>query len=115
MLAIQWFRLFRRGLSGFAESMAQAVHDFRSVVDYLRHTGVERIALTGISLGSYTSALVASVEDRLEVVIPNCPVVTPSTMFDQVVPGQQAGAPGVAVVRHQPRGARRLAGLPLPR
>jgi dienelactone hydrolase len=80
------FGYFARGLSGFAESMAQAVHDFRSVVDYLRHTGVERIALTGLSLGGYTSALLASVEDRLEAVIPNCPVVTPSTMFDQWFP-----------------------------
>lgn len=80
------FGYFAGGLSGFAESMAQAVHDFRSVVDYLRHTGVERVALTGISLGGYTCALVASVEDRLEAVIPNCPVVTPSTMFEQWFP-----------------------------
>ena len=69
--------------------MAQAVHDFRSIVDYLRHTGVDRIALTGISLGGYTSALVASVDDRLEAVIPNCPVVTPSTMFDEWFPANK--------------------------
>jgi pimeloyl-ACP methyl ester carboxylesterase len=80
------FGYFAGGLSGFAESMAQAVHDFRSIIDYLQHTGVERIALTGLSLGGYTSALVASVDDRLEAVIPNCPVVTPSTMFDQWFP-----------------------------
>lgn len=80
------FGYFARGLSGFAESMAQAVHDFRSVVDYLRHTGVQRVALTGISLGGYTSALLAAVEDRLEAVIPNCPVVTPSTMFNEWFP-----------------------------
>lgn len=83
------FGYFAGGLSGFAESMAQAVHDFRSVVDYLRHTGVDRIALTGISLGGYTSALVASVDDRLEAVIPNCPVVTPATMFDQWFPANK--------------------------
>ncbi|OBG30346.1 S9 family peptidase [Mycobacterium sp. 852002-51057_SCH5723018] len=80
------FGYFSGGLSGFAEAMAQAVHDFRSIVDYLRHTGVERIALTGISLGGYTSALVASVEDRLEAVIPNCPVVSPATMFHEWFP-----------------------------
>lgn len=45
------------------EVMAQAVHDFRSVVDYLEYTGVDRIALTGISLGGFTSVL-ASVDDR---------------------------------------------------
>ncbi len=80
---------FAGGLCGFAEAMAQAVHDFRSIIDYLRHTGVERIALTGISLGGYTSALVASVDDRLEAVIPNCPVVTPSTMFDEWFPANK--------------------------
>lgn len=80
------FGYFAGGLSGFAEAMAQAVHDFRSIIDYLRDTGVERIALTGISLGGYTAALVASVDDRLEAVIPNCPVVTPITLFSQWFP-----------------------------
>jgi pimeloyl-ACP methyl ester carboxylesterase len=83
------FGYFAGGLAGFAEAMAQAVHDFRSIIDYLRHTGVERIALTGISLGGYTSALVASVDDRLEAVIPNCPVVTPATMFDEWFPANK--------------------------
>jgi dienelactone hydrolase len=80
------FGYFATGLSGFAESMAQAVHDFRSVVDYLRHTGVQRVALTGISLGGYTSALLATVEDRLEAVIPNCPVVAPAKLFGEWFP-----------------------------
>ncbi|EJO90957.1 alpha/beta hydrolase family protein [Mycobacterium colombiense] len=83
------FGYFAGGLSGFAEAMAQAVHDFRSLIDYLRHTGVDRIALTGISLGGYTSALMASADDRLEAVIPNCPVVTPSTLFDEWFPANQ--------------------------
>lgn len=80
------FGYFSRGLGGFAEAMAQAVHDFRSILNYLRHTGVDRIALTGISLGGYTSALVASVDGRLAAVIPNCPVVTPATMFETWFP-----------------------------
>jgi pimeloyl-ACP methyl ester carboxylesterase len=83
------FGYFAGGLGGFAEAMAQAVHDFRSIIDYLRHTGVDRIALTGISLGGYTSALVASVDDRLEAVIPNCPVVTPATMLDEWFPANK--------------------------
>jgi len=83
------FGYFASGLSGFAEAMAQAVHDFRSTVHYLRHTGVDRVALTGISLGGYTSALLASVDDRLEAVIPNCPVVTPATMFHQWFPANK--------------------------
>ncbi|MCV7385346.1 prolyl oligopeptidase family serine peptidase [Mycolicibacter longobardus] len=67
---------FSHGMSGFAEAMAQAVHDFRSMVDYLESTGVERVALTGLSLGGYTSALLAAVEPRLQAVIPNVPVVS---------------------------------------
>lgn len=80
---------FARGLSGFAEAMAQAVHDFRSIVDYLRHTGVDRIGLTGISLGGYTAALLAAIDDRLEAVIPNCPVVTPAAAFDDWFPANK--------------------------
>ncbi|MEB3020366.1 alpha/beta hydrolase family protein [[Mycobacterium] crassicus] len=67
---------FSHGMSGFSEAMAQAVHDFRSMVDYLEFTGVDRIALTGLSLGGYTSALLAAVEPRLQAVIPNVPVVS---------------------------------------
>ena len=89
------FGYFSGGLSGFAEAMAQAVHDFRSIVDYLRHTGVDRVALTGLSLGGYTSALVASVDDRLEAVIPNCPVVTPATLFDEWFPANKLVALGL--------------------
>lgn len=85
---------FARGLTGFAETMAQAVHDFRSVMDWLRHTGVDRIALTGMSLGGYTSALVAAVDDRLEAVIPNVPVVTPESAFDDWWPANKLVALG---------------------
>lgn len=70
------FGYFSHGMSGFAEAMAQAVHDFRSVVDYLELTGVDRVALTGLSLGGYTSALLAAVEPRLQAVVPNVPVVS---------------------------------------
>lgn len=77
---------FADGLGGFAEAMSQAVHDFRSVLDYLEHTGVDRIALTGMSLGGYTSALIASVDDRVQAVIPNVPVVTPDAAFDDWFP-----------------------------
>ncbi|MDD4866828.1 MAG: prolyl oligopeptidase family serine peptidase, partial [Mycobacterium sp.] len=93
------FGYFSRSLSGFAEAVAQAVHDFRSTVDYLRHTGVERIALTGISLGGYTSALVASVDDRLQAVIPNCPIVTPATMLDTWFPANKLVGLGLRLSR----------------
>jgi pimeloyl-ACP methyl ester carboxylesterase len=77
---------FADGFTGFAEAMAQAVHDFRSVLDHLEYTGVDRIALTGMSLGGYTSALIAGVDDRIQAVIPNVPVVTPESAFDDWFP-----------------------------
>lgn len=80
---------FALGMSGFAEAMAQAVHDFRSVVDYLEYTGVERIALTGLSLGGYTSALLAAAEPRLQAVIPNVPVVSVAAEIDDWFPANK--------------------------
>ncbi|CAA0104250.1 putative protein [Mycolicibacterium vanbaalenii] len=80
---------FAHGFAGFAEAMAQAVHDFRSLVDYLEYTGVDRIALTGMSLGGYTSALIASVDDRIQAVIPNVPVVTPDRTVDEWFPANK--------------------------
>lgn len=77
---------FAHGFAGFAEAMAQAVHDFRSILDYLEFTGVDRIALTGMSLGGYTSALIASVDDRIQAVIPNVPVVSPDRTADEWFP-----------------------------
>ncbi|MBX5487557.1 MAG: alpha/beta fold hydrolase [Mycolicibacterium hassiacum] len=83
------YGFFANGFAGFAEAMAQAVHDFRSIIDYLEHTGVDRIALTGMSLGGYTSALIASVDDRIQAVIPNVPVVAPDRTVDEWFPANQ--------------------------
>ncbi len=83
------YGFFAHGFSGFAEAMAQAVHDFRSIIDYLEFTGVDRIALTGMSLGGYTSALIASVDDRIQAVIPNVPVVAPDQTVDEWFPANK--------------------------
>jgi pimeloyl-ACP methyl ester carboxylesterase len=80
---------FAAGFAGFAEAMAQAVHDFRSLIDYLEFTGVDRVALTGISLGGYTSALLAAVDPRIQVVIPNVPVVAPDRTVDEWFPANK--------------------------
>ena len=80
---------FAGGMTGFAEAMGQAVYDFRTILNWLQDNGVERIALTGISLGGYTSALVASADDRLEAVIPNVPLVTPASAFDDWWPASK--------------------------
>ncbi len=77
---------FAHGFAGFAEAMAQAVFDFRSLINYLEFTGVDRVALTGISLGGYTSALIACVDERIQAVIPNVPVVTSEATVDDWFP-----------------------------
>lgn len=91
------YGFFAQGMTGFAEAMGQAVHDFRTVLNWLRDGGVDRIALTGISLGGYTSSLVASVDDRLEAVIPNVPLVTPESAFDEWWPASKVVALARAV------------------
>ena len=83
------YGFFANGFAGFAESMAQAVHDFRSLADYLVDTGVDRMAVTGISLGGFTSALLACVDDRIQAVIPNVPVVTPDRTVDEWFPANK--------------------------
>jgi pimeloyl-ACP methyl ester carboxylesterase len=88
------YGLFTNGFAGFAEAMAQAVHDFRSLIDYLEFTGVDRIALTGMSLGGYTCALIACADDRIQAVIPNVPVVMPDKLVDEWWPASMLVALG---------------------
>ncbi|OBG55082.1 peptidase [Mycolicibacterium fortuitum] len=96
------YGFFAHGYAGFSEAMAQAVYDFRSVIDYLESTGVDRIALTGISLGGFTSALLASVDDRIQAVVPNVPVVTPDRTVDEWFPANKLVALQRRVARTDP-------------
>lgn len=68
---------FAGGLSQINEAFAQAVFDFRIVLNHLMdEVGAEKVGVTGVSLGGYTSAILAAVESRLEFSIPNVPVVS---------------------------------------
>jgi hypothetical protein len=70
-------RLFAGGLSWINEAFAQAVMDFRALLAHLiDHRSVPAVGVTGISLGGYTSALLAAVEPRLAFSIPNVPVAS---------------------------------------
>ena len=42
-----------------------------------------------MSLGGYTSSLIACADDRLQAVIPNVPVVNPETQFDEWFPANK--------------------------
>lgn len=84
--------LFRHGFSHFNEAIIQAVHDFRAFVDHLERTGAPRVGVTGISLGGYTSALLAATEPRLDFVIPNAPVIWLSGLMDDWYPANIVNA-----------------------
>jgi len=65
---------FARGMSSFNEAVGQSIHDLRVFIDHLLATGVPRVGVTGLSLGGYTTALLASVDPRVHVAIPNAAV-----------------------------------------
>ncbi|MCE5288408.1 MAG: alpha/beta hydrolase family protein [Nocardiaceae bacterium] len=77
---------FAHGTSGFVESSGQAIHDLRLLIDHLESTGVSKVGVTGISLGGYTSALLASVDDRLQLAVPNVPVIEVPALLDSWFP-----------------------------
>lgn len=81
---------FAGGISRVNEAFGQAVMDVRTFVDWLEHErGVARIGVTGISLGGYTAALLATIDDRLRFSIPNVPLVS---LADLVLEWEPLGA-----------------------
>ena len=72
--------LFGHGIAHIAEAMAHAIHDIRTFVSYLLAQGAPRVGVTGISLGGYTTALLAATDERLHVAIPNAAVSDMATM-----------------------------------
>lgn len=66
--------LMAHGMSHFSEGMIQAIHDLRAFLDHLEAQGAPRTGITGLSLGGYTSALAAAVDDRLAFAVPNAAV-----------------------------------------
>jgi pimeloyl-ACP methyl ester carboxylesterase len=93
---------FAHGFANLNEAMAQAVHDFRVIVDHLLATSASQVGVTGLSLGGYTSALLAAVEDRLQICVPNAPVTDlPAVMRAWHPAGQVLG--GAMRLGHIPR------------
>ncbi len=81
---------FAGGPSRINEAFGQAVLDFRIFLDHLlSHRGVPRVGVMGVSLGGYTSALLAATEPRLSFAIPNVPL---ASLPDLVLEWQPIGA-----------------------
>lgn len=72
---------FSHGPLHMNEVHAHAIHDFRVFLDWLLSHGVPSVGVTGISMGGYATALLASVEERLAFAIP---VVPPASLVDMV-------------------------------
>lgn len=106
-----WFSgqgLFGRGLVSFNEAPMHAIHDLRVFIDYLQERGVERIGVTGISLGGYTAATLAAVDDRLAYCIPIVPAVSPIDVF---LEWQPTGLLLSLLMRRQGVGVAEMRGL----
>jgi len=76
-------RVGRRGGDGYLSgdfldtihAQTQAVWDIRRLIAWLRAEGAPRVGVQGVSLGGYTAALLASLEDDLDCVIAGIPAV----------------------------------------
>lgn len=71
---------FRPGFAHVNEAMLQGVCDLRVVLDYLFANGAPSVGISGLSLGGYHSAMLATADPRLSFCIPNSPVVSPIDM-----------------------------------
>lgn len=94
------YGLFAHGISHLNEAIAHAVHDFRVFVDHLEARGSGPVGVTGLSLGGYMSGLLAAVEERLHLAIPNAAVTDIGSLSQQWFPASLLVA-----------GSRRLAGI----
>jgi pimeloyl-ACP methyl ester carboxylesterase len=58
------------------EGFRQAVTDIRSLVRFLRDRGAPQVGLIGMSLGGYTSSLLATVTNEIDFVVPMIPLAS---------------------------------------
>ncbi|MDT4786525.1 hypothetical protein FQZ97_188790 [compost metagenome] len=106
-----WFSgqgVFGRGLVAFNEAPLHAIHDLRVFIDYLQGRGVESIGVAGISLGGYTAALLATVDERLAYCVPIVPAVSP---IDAFLEWQPTGLLLSRLMRRQGIGVAEMRGL----
>jgi dienelactone hydrolase len=80
--------------------MAQAAWDVRRLIAWIRTQHPTGIGVTGFSLGGYVAALVAGLEQPLDVVVAGCPAVDLPSLFRRGTP---------AAMRHDERLASVLA------
>lgn len=87
---------FAGGLNRLNEAFAQAVFDLRILFDWLEAQGSPRTGVTGVSLGGYTSALLACVDERPAFVVPNVALVS---LADLILEWEPIGTAARATMR----------------
>lgn len=105
---------FSHGFSHLNETIAHAVHDFRLFMDYLEDTGVQKMGVTGISLGGFTTAMLAAVEDRLAFAVPNVPLASILDLTLQWSPIGEMLKTGLRLIGSDIREARHVTAFSCP-
>jgi hypothetical protein len=80
---------FSNGLAHVNEAVLQAVSDVRVLVGHLLDSGAPHVGVTGLSLGGYTTAILAATERRLHFAIPNAPVTDLASVVKTWAPAGQ--------------------------
>lgn len=75
------------------EGFAQAVHDLRALVGWLRARGAPSVTLFGMSLGAYTSALTATVCDDVDQAVLMIPLASLADAYVEHREGRDDRAP----------------------
>jgi pimeloyl-ACP methyl ester carboxylesterase len=80
------------------EGFRQAVGDLRGLIGWLLARGAPAVGAVGMSLGGYTSALLATIDARLDFVIPMIPLASIADFAQER--GKLAGAPHEHATQH---------------
>ncbi len=100
---------FAGGPSHINEAFAQGVFDVRIFVSHiLEALGAPAVGVTGVSLGGFTTALLAATEPRLAFAVPNVPVVTIPDLVMEWEPIGSVVRGALALSGRTLRDARRL-------
>ncbi|MCP5018988.1 MAG: hypothetical protein GY938_27475 [Ketobacter sp.] len=72
------------GIQHLNHAVVQSTYDIRSLIDFLLgQLNAPRVGITGLSLGGYTTALIAGLEPRLSFALPIVPIVSiPDAMME---------------------------------
>jgi pimeloyl-ACP methyl ester carboxylesterase len=84
--------MFMGGVATVNECIIQAICDLRVMLSYLHTTGAPRVGVTGLSLGGYTTAALASVAAELDFAVPNATVCSVPALLRQWFPSNLAEA-----------------------